>query len=173
MTFYVIEQTYHDCDLLTLYGYTTSIDVVRWFKYKYQNLLIEKYTESYSDFVSDFLHKYDYKDINEMLVFKLEMRTNLDGSKEMPIYVNQSIGYIRDSYIPENIFSIKTLVDKLASLTSCMSNLATDNLYPMISLLSAYLQKYNDSRIDGCNIIDETSLLMKVIEEEGNYYGDC
>ena len=96
MKFYVIEKQYELTEMLELYGYATSYDVVRWFMQSpYKNsLIIVEYDCSEKEFI-DMFDEICSHDVN---TYKLEMKQSLDGKMCAPLYVNQESYYIDDYY---------------------------------------------------------------------------
>lgn len=171
MKFYVIEKQYELTEMLELYGYATSYDVVRWFMQSpYKNsLIIVEYDCSEKEFI-DMFDEICSHDVN---TYKLEMKQSLDGKMHAPIYINQESYYIDDYYIPQDMDNLQAALGKLVFIVHCMNQSLQDNMKPIISLLSEYLQRYNYDNSIGDTIIDRDSLLIRTIyEEDGNYYGD-
>ena len=171
MKFYVIEKQYELTEMLELYGYATSYDVVRWFMQSpYKNsLTIVEYDCSEKEFI-DMFDEICSHDVN---TYKLEMKQSLDGKMHAPLYVNQESYYIDDYYIPQDMDNLQVVLGKLVFIAHCMNQSLQDNMKPIISLLSEYLQRYNYDNSIGDTIIDRDSLLIRTIyEEDGNYYGD-
>ena len=171
MKFYVIEKNYELAEMLELYGYATSYDVVRWFKqspYK-DSLTIIEYDCSETEFIAMF----DEICSHDVDTYKLEMKQSLDGKMSAPLYVNQESYYIDDYYIPQDMDNLQAALEKLIFIIHCMDQSLQDNMKPIISLLSEYLQRYNYDNSIGDTIMDRDSLIIRTIyEEDGNYYGD-
>ena len=171
MKFYVIEKQYKVEEMLEMFGYATSIDVIRWFMivYNSKDLVIMEYECSEIEFIQKFDDICDH----EVTSYKLEMRQSLDGKMCAPIYVNQDSSFVDDYCIPTEMGNLKATIEKISNIIGCMKESFRDNMIPIVSLLNEYLQKYNHDNTIGSHIMDRDTLIIKYIYEgEDHYYGD-
>lgn len=173
--YYVILSIYSDSETLTtmqsVYGYTDQLEVVLYFKRSlaFDNITVmECCAENEYEFINYFMTTYGVS-VEECRDYRLEMRSNLDKTKTLPVYVISSDKDSVVSYVVDvSMGNFMSAMKKLPIMLKYMQNNSyVDGIWDISTLLHRYLQKYKK---DGSPIVDEMSILINMIEEEGDYY---
>lgn len=165
--------------LCSVYGYTDQLDVVQYFisnQDQFPNLNICKYDvhDKYT-FFNAFISKHGIP-LGDIDNYELEMRGNILQTKQKPLYAksddyDQVVAYQRDIYYTN--FE-RTMLEILLFEKFLREFSLSEEFSQLVTILIRYLQKSKKCGYgDGYDILDCDSLLIELIEEEGNhYYGD-
>ena len=162
--------------LCSVYGYTKQFEVVQYFtsnQEQFPNLVIMKYEvcDEY-EFLNMFLEKHGIP-LGDVFEYELAMRYNIMQLKKKPLYVRSDdhdhvVSYQRDIYYT----AFEKIIKRIVIYEKFLQDFSLkEEFYQIITLLIEYLQQSKKSGYsDGYDMFDDDSLLIQLIEEEGNYY---
>ena len=176
MKFYVIRKRYtcNDEELFDMYGYTTSLDVVRWFNINnsFEHLIITEYDlPNKLEFAKIFTREYGFC-FDECDLYELKNCSNLDNTKTRPLYVNQNHDELLYSYSEEDYYSLISNISDIVEMAKFITNNGK-HMVDIINSMKRVIKEYTGDIYEFHSFLDKISFLIKIIEEEGNYYGDC